>query len=488
MLATFLDGIVDHSPYSPVSRQLWNEALVDPQRCPGAAQLPSSATGAWHAAGVPADPAAPWDPYAHWQALRPVVQELAGHAWADHGLRARMHTWMADNPDVAAYAGFRAGVDRLGTSWHNWSDADHRRARGGDLDDPAARMWLYAQWSVATQMHHLTEAMTARDQLLYCDLALGAHGDGFDTWQAPQSFGWGVSVGAPPDELFTGGQNWGFPPVLAHVASASGHDYLAACLRAHLQVCGVLRLDHVMGFQRLFWIPDGAPASQGMYVAQPMDEMLAVLSVEASRSGAVVIGENLGTVDPGVEHAMQRHRLYGMYVGQFEVPATGDDSMATPSADELASLNTHDTPTFAGWLDGDDIDRRASMGLLDADGVEAARLVRTAQVARLHAELEAAGLVAGDSPVDITGSSGDGRRAAVIGLLSGFVQLLGASPAPAVLVSIDDLVAAVEPQNVPGTPAQRPNWVVRLPEGLPQLAADPTVAAVLDALNRSRIG
>lgn len=476
LLSGFYDQFADPSPYSPVSRRWWNEAVVDVRRCPGAGDLAWVDNVPPEAPVCPPDPAQRWDPLRHWKALRAVLVRLADHAFSNPGLRGALETWMDHHPEVVAYAGFRATVERLGVSWHTWGASDHARATAGDRSDPSVQLWLYAQWAIDTQLADLNRAMDARNQLLYLDLALGSHGDGFDTWRSPASFAWNTAVGAPPDALFAGGQNWGFPPVRPHQAQADGHREFAACLAAHLRHCQVLRLDHVMGLQRLFWIPDGASPADGLYVSQPLEELLAVLSIEAWRHGAVVIGENLGTVDPGVTDAMGTHGLYGMYVGQFEVPGDPEVPMAVPPATALASLNTHDTPTFAGWLCGDDLQRRHDLGLCDTEGLAAEQAQRQAQVERLHTELAPWGAPAVESGDD------NGRS----GLLGAWLALLGASDAPAVLVSVDDLAGVVEPQNVPGTPPDRPNWVHRLPVPLEGLASDPEVQATLTRLAAMR--
>lgn len=477
LLSGFYDQFADPSPYSPVSRRWWNEAVVDVRRCPGAADLAWVNNTPPEASVAPPDPAQRWDPIGHWKALRPILARLADYAFSNPGLRSALEAWMRQHPEVRAYAGFRATVERLGVSWHTWDANDHEQASAGDPTDPSVQLWLYAQWAIDTQIGDLTRAMDTRNQLLYLDLALGSHGDGFDTWRSPASFAWDTAVGAPPDALFAGGQNWGFPPVRPHQAQIDGHREFAACLAAHLRHCQVLRLDHVMGLQRLFWIPDGATPADGLYVSQPLEELLAVLSIEAWRHGAVVIGENLGTVDPGVTDAMDTHGLYGMYVGQFEVPDDPDTPMSRPPATVLASLNTHDTPTFPGWLCGDDLQRRHELGLCDTEGLASEQSQRQAQVERLYTELAPWGAPAVESGDD------NGRSA----LLGAWLASLGASDAPAVLVSVDDLAGVVEPQNVPGTPPDRPNWVHRLPVPLEELTSDPGVQDMLMRLAALRM-
>lgn len=498
LLATFADRPCDPSPYSPVSRRRWNEALVDLRAAPG---FDSSESARALAAGVaPADPAAPWDPVAHWAAVRPVLAALAEQARTDDAAAAPVLAALGVDPELGVYAWFRAEVERTGVPWRTWSPGaappvDDVRA------DPAVWRWAWAQWVVATQLAGVSRRCTDRSQALYLDLALGAHADGFDTWSDPTLYGWGASVGAPPDAMFGGGQDWGFPPVRPAEARASGHEEWALALRAHASVCGVLRLDHVLGLQRLFWIPEGASPTEGVYVRQPLDELLAVLAVEAHRGGAAVVGEDLGTVDPEVRRAMARHGVAGMYIAQFAVPPEPPHRPQWPGAGQLAAVNTHDMPTFAGWMSAADAEHRRRAGLIDDAGVTEVRRRRRAEVAALRAALGvAAPGVTSDpedpltaSPVDVHPVASAGGSSPTGGpapgwqeLLAALVAQLGRSDAEAVLVSIDDLVGSVEQQNVPGTPWSRPNWVVRLPLPLGALAADDAVVHLLAGLDEAR--
>jgi 4-alpha-glucanotransferase len=249
----------------------------------------------------------------------------------------------------------------------------------------------------------------------------------------------------------------------------------------------VLRLDHILGLQRLYWVPDGAPPTEGVYVRQPLEELVAVLAVEAARAGAAVVGEDLGTVDDTVRHAMARHGVAGMYVAQFAVPADRSAEVQWPHAGQLAAVNTHDMPTFCGWMSAADAGHRRRAGLIDDDGVVAVVGERAQEVRSLRRALG----VPDPAPAERTPagtSGGSGPTAGWQELLAALLARLGESEAEAVLVSVDDLVGATEQQNVPGTPWSRPNWVVRLPESLDALAADEWVAATLRRLSAARSG
>jgi 4-alpha-glucanotransferase len=493
LLATFADRPCDPSPYSPVSRRRWNEALVDVRSAPGFAG--SDDARRLVAAVAPADPAAPWDPVAHWAALRPVLAVLAEQARTSDPLAAPVEAALAADPELGAYAAFRAETEQRGEPWRRWPPGGDQfsgppggtRHGGAARADPAVWRWAWSQWLAGEQLAEVSRRFADRRQALYLDLALGAHPDGFDTWADPELFGWGASVGAPPDAMFGGGQDWGFPPQRPGVARASGHEEWARALRAHLGVCGVLRLDHILGLQRLYWVPDGAPPTEGVYVRQPLEELVAVLAVEAARAGAAVVGEDLGTVDDTVRHAMARHGVAGMYVAQFAVPADRSAEVQWPHAGQLAAVNTHDMPTFCGWMSAADAGHRRRAGLIDDDGVVAVVGERAQEVRSLRRALG----VPDPAPAERTPagtSGGSGPTAGWQELLAALLARLGESEAEAVLVSVDDLVGATEQQNVPGTPWSRPNWVVRLPESLDALAADEWVAATLRRLSAARSG
>ena len=480
LLATFLDRPCDPSPYQPVSRRWWNELYLDLLSRPELRDCPPAREVLAAAPAVPGPD--PFDAPARARVVRRAIGLLADHVRDVGGhLAEDLRGYVAAEPEVLAYARFRAMVERTGTGWHAWPAA----ARAGDLPvgdhDDDVRAHVYAQWAVHRQLDLLGDRLAARGQRLYLDLPVGSHGDGFDTWADQGLFGWGASAGAPPDEFFTAGQSWGFPPVRPDASREDGHAQLAACLRAHMAVAGMLRLDHVMGLHRMFWVPDGEGPTAGVYVRYPRDELFAVLAIESHRSGCVVVGEDLGTVPDEVRQAMADHGLHGMYVAEFAQPDRPGAELERPAPGSVAAADTHDTPTFAGWVRGDDVDRRWGMGLLDVVGADREREARARQVDALVGHLRARGRV-GDEAADPARST-----AATQALHAGLLRELGDGEAACVLVSLEDLEGAVEPQNVPGTPADRPNWVHRLDRPLGELVADPALAEVLGSLQGTRL-
>ncbi|MBI2402658.1 MAG: 4-alpha-glucanotransferase [Gemmatimonadetes bacterium] len=247
------------------------------------------------------------------------------------------------------------------------------------------RFHLVAQTLVRRQLHDLKKRLEHEGIRLGLDLAVGVHPDGYDPWSRQTLFGDGMSVGAPPDRGFPSGQDWGFSPVLPEASRREGHRYVAAFIAHQAGLAGVLRVDHIMAWTRLYWIPHGFGLHEGTYVSYPAEELFAVLTLESNRNRCEVVGENLGTVPPEINEALPRHRIWGMYVAQFQ--AADDPKVAPPTAADVALVNTHDTPTFAGWLAGTDIAERVRYGLLAEQAAPSVRKERSRATRRLSRRL-----------------------------------------------------------------------------------------------------
>jgi 4-alpha-glucanotransferase len=351
---------------------------------------------------------------------------------------------VAAKPGLGDYAAFRAVGDRRGDSWQCWPE----RLREGtlapaDYDDEDRRYYLWTQWAADQQLRSLAGEARRRGPGLYLDLPVGVHGSAYDVWRHRDLFAEGVSAGAPPDSFFTKGQEWGFPPLQPERLRERGYDHLIDCLRHHLEHAGILRLDHVMQLHRLFWVPQGMGAGAGVYVRYPAEELYAVLSVESHRHRAIMVGENLGTVPPEVYEAMDRHEVLGMYVVQYELNP-GSQGLRPPPARCVASLNTHDMPTFEGFLQHKDVDDLQSLGFF------------TPEQAR-H-EKERRGSIRHGMEEELPPEERGRGVATDAALLRRRLEHLATSPARMVLVSLEDLWQETEPQNVPGTHEERPNW------------------------------
>ncbi|HEV8296394.1 MAG TPA: 4-alpha-glucanotransferase, partial [Acidimicrobiales bacterium] len=334
LLASFLDPPAEPSPYSPVSRLMWNELYaVLPRR-----SVPAAAEGL-----LDYDAAA--------AATRDALGTFVQGVDRDAAARADVEAFLAARPDVVDYARFRAAGERHGRNWRVWP----ARLRNGpigatDIDAGAARYHEVAQWLMEAQLGALAARARRAGRLLGLDLALGTHPDGYDVWRHRDDFAHAASVGAPPDLFFVGGQGWGFPPLLPAAARAAGHRYFRAALRHHLRHAGLLRLDHVMSLHRLYWIPPGATPAEGAYVRYPGDELFAIITLESHRAGAVIVAENLGVVPAITNQALQRHGLLGTWVGQWAIETLAHAAaFDRPPRRSLASLNTHDMPTLRGF-------------------------------------------------------------------------------------------------------------------------------------------
>ncbi|HEV8148900.1 MAG TPA: 4-alpha-glucanotransferase, partial [Gemmatimonadales bacterium] len=243
LLATFNSEPPEPSPYSPVSRLFWSELILDL----GDAHRPSSIGATLEVTRGDAE-------------LRAA---LAGHGVPAGPL----------SEELARYARFRGAQARLGRNWREWPSA----ARAGTLlpeqvEAQEERFHLVAQTLLREQLHELRRELEHDGMRLGLDLAVGVHPDGYDPWSRPGLFAEGMSVGAPPDQGFPSGQDWGFPPVLPEASRREGHRYLAASIAHQARLAGVLRVDHIMAWTRLYWIPHGFPLHEGTYVSYPAEE------------------------------------------------------------------------------------------------------------------------------------------------------------------------------------------------------------------------
>lgn len=484
ILATYLSSPYDPSPYAPVSQRFWNELYIDIESVP---ELSASD----RARALLDDPEVrraavelgAGDRFDHRRAyalVRPVLDELAATFMrAPAATRAPFDEWVRGRPEARRYATFRAATDRTGTGWHAW-DIGPGRLPTDVADSPEATTHLWAQWTMDRQLRAVAESLAGRDQRLYLDLPVGTTGDGFDAWADHDLYAWGAGVGAPPDDFFGSGQNWGFPPVNPTASRAQGHRQFAANLRHHLDAAGILRLDHVMGLHRLYWVPDGFPASEGVYVHSPADELFAVLAVEAHQRDALVVGEDLGTVPDEVRHALDHYGILGMFVSQFRLPGGPGEPLPAPDRGQVASIDTHDTPPLAAWWRATDVELRRELGVVSDEQTVQDHARRDGERLALARALHEAGELA--AGIGHTGDVGDAE------VLEALLVSLGASDAATVLVALDDLVLQTDPQNVPGTGADRPNWVRKLPCPLTELFDDPRPRAILGRLQSARLG
>jgi 4-alpha-glucanotransferase len=472
LLAAFLDEPFAASPYSPASRLFWNELYLDLHKVADDIDVP-----------VPAPPPIvadkPIDYRAQYRWRRPVIDRIAAELMTKEMFRGGIAEW-ARETGVYDYAAFRAIGEKHRTGWQSWP-AEHRRvermvtsrdeAVALGADGARVDSHVVAQWLMQNQLEQLHGGPVT----LYLDLPVGVNGDAYEVWRWPQLFLGALSAGAPPDPLFLGGQSWGLPPLSPFALRRDRYRYFIRSVRHHMRVAGMLRIDHVMGLFRLYCVPHGRPATDGVYIKYPHEELLAILTLESTRAFCAVTGEDLGTVPDHVRPAMHRHGLYRLHVGQWAFPSTPGKAPDVAPAESVASLNTHDTATFAGWWRADDITDMRDLGLITPEQEHKDRQLR---------EQQKTALLAFAKPDVATDSLTDVERAMVAAVTD-----LAVGPAEVVLVALDDLALDPVPHNVPGTVHERPNWQRRVqgwatsldPEG-----ATPPATATLTALTTAR--
>jgi 4-alpha-glucanotransferase len=470
LLAAFLDEPLEYSPYSPASRLFWNEfylnveAIPEWQRCPEARTLAASPE---FQAGVEALRREPLVDYPRQMALkRRLLERLARLFFADPADRLdAFRRFVAENPHAEDYARFRAVVERRRQSWWSWpAPLRDGTLTADDYDEEARRHHLYVQWLAEEQLRALAAEARQGGTGLYLDFPLGVNPDSYDVWRQRDAFALGMAGGAPPDAFFTKGQNWGFPPLHPERVRQNGHGYLAACVRHHLKLAGVLRIDHVMGLHRLFWIPEGMEPRHGVYVRYPAEELYALLTLEASRRGAVLVGEDLGMVPAEVRPTMARHEVQRTYIVQYELDSEAGDLRPIPPG-SVASINTHDMPTFAAFWQALDLEDRQPLGLLNEHTAREEADKRKVLKGHLVNVMRRAGFLAGEEVMPAV------LKAILVYLANGADQL--------VLANLEDLWLETQPQNVPGTWRERPNWRKKV---LYPFETWTTMPAVLDVL------
>jgi len=402
------------------------------------------------------------------EALR-LAQAALGRA---PGRRDGLAAYRAATPNLERFATFCALQHLHGQDWRTWPAAYRHPGRPevgafGEQHHLEVAYHAWLQWLLDEQ---LAAAAPAAGQLgVVNDLAIGFAPDGFDAWSFQDELAAGMSVGAPPDPLGPRGQDWGLPAFVPDRLAAGGYGPFAQTIRAGMAHAAGLRIDHVMGLFRLFWIPEGAEPAQGTYVRYPADDLLGILALESLAAQALVVGEDLGTVEPGVRERLADEGVLSYRLAWFE---HGPDDGRRRAADyprlALAATTTHDLPTVAGFFSGTDIDHLYDIGVATPGGPEQAD--QEAQRESLCRLLEEEGLLAPD----------ERSVPAIVAALYGF---LARTPSMLVAATLEDAVEAHDRPNVPGTIDQRPNWSLPLPVPLDDLAADPRVRRLAGILS-----
>jgi 4-alpha-glucanotransferase len=396
---------------------------------------------------------------------RPTVDRDAAWRLKRRALEAAFHAADADTDGfldwrraagrpLEDWATWCALADEHGPDWHAWPPG-LRHPDGPDVSAYAREharevdfhAWL--QWRLDRQLREASGELT-----LIQDLPIGVAGGGADAWAWQDVLAGDVTVGAPPDMMNSTGQDWGSPPLVPWRLRAAEYAPFIESVRATIAGAGGLRIDHVMGLFRLWWIPQGAAPTEGAYVRYPADDLLDIVALESHRAGAVVVGEDLGTVEPGVHEALAERDILSYRVLWFE-----DEEPARWPVGALAAVTTHDLPTVAGLWTGSDAEEQLATTEMAQDDVRSGR-------AELLARLRRTGVPA-DAGV------ADAVRAAY--------RQLATAPSLLLAAALDDAVLAARRPNIPGTTA-RDNWRIPLPLRLEQLVEDEDVVRLARTL------
>ena len=343
------------------------------------------------------------------------------------------------------------------------------------------RYFQYLQWQAAKQLAHVGAQCDALGMAvgLYLDLAVSVDRAGSDAWCEQPMFALGASVGAPPDEFNPNGQGWGLPPLRPDRLRESGYRFFIDTLRGSMRGAGALRIDHVMGLMRLFWIPPGGTPHDGAYVHYALHEMLAIVAVESQRQRCMVIGEDLGTVADEMRGALARFQVLSYRLFYFE---REHDGGFKPPAEyprhALVAISTHDLATLTGWWAGHDLRLRLSLGLFPSPDIFEKQLFDRAQErVRLLLAVQRAGLLSPDAVAEATGAQT--LPPAVVAAIHAY---LASTPSQVMMVQLEDAIGMLEQANMPGTTDSHPNWRRKLALDLQQLAVDPQTLQLCETL------
>ncbi len=470
--ALFLERADEASPYAPNSRIFLNPLYIDVEVIP---EFPGLA-----AAGL-ADEVVRLRETMLIAYTRVAAAKLAGLHLAYDGFRAKasaerradFEAFREEQGDaLLRFACFEVLRRRYAPApWSDWPQP-WRSPEIADLHDFRFRhhdqvaFEEFVQWVADRQLAACQHAAHRHGMPvgLYVDLAVGIDRHGADAWTNHGAVLNGVSMGAPPDEFNPGGQDWGLAPLNPHRLPENDFLAIRLLMRAAMRHAGAIRLDHVLGLQRVFIIPLGSPALEGAYVRFPFRQLLSVIAEESVRLKCIVIGEDLGTVPANFRETIARWGLWCYRVMLFEREGDGRFKLpeAYPSA-ALATFNTHDLPTFRGWLDGHDMRVKRAIGFDPGESDDARAWGRQ----KLR---EMLGERAPDyAPDDI---------AAV-------AEFLGVTPSHLVAISLDDVLGERDQVNIPGTTDQHPNWRRKLPLPIEALDGHDTLRRIGEAFAKA---
>ncbi|KZN19795.1 MULTISPECIES: 4-alpha-glucanotransferase [Pseudomonas] len=488
--AMFSGDTQRYSPYSPSSRLFLNSLYAAPGAILGERALRTAidATGlAAELKHLEAQPLIDWPTAA--EAKHRLLEALyEGFTHGEHPLHPDFSSFRhAGGEALENHCRFEAiqevrARDGESLDWREWPE-QWRDPRSTALahfaEENSTRIGYYAfcQWLIARSLERAQAAARGAGMGigLIADLAVGADGGGSQAWSRQDELLASLTVGAPPDILNRSGQGWGISAFSPEGLVRNGFRAFIEMLRANFAHAGGLRIDHVMGLQRLWVIPNDAPPCDGAYLYYPVDDLLRLLTLESHRHQAIVLGEDLGTVPEGLREKLIARSILGMRVLLFEQDNTHFKPILDWPDNALATTSTHDLPTLNGWWHGRDIDWSARLNLVDAPGeIEW----------RQHREREREGLrrVLSQDPQNFREESHETDQ-----VLDAAIRFLGHTRAPLVLLPMEDALGIEQQANLPGTTDTHPNWSRRLPGDSEALLDDPDAARRLELLACARL-
>lgn len=434
----------EDSPYLPATRRFLNPVYLRVSEVPGADSVDLE-----EEAGRALNDGELIDRDAIWARKREVLMRIF---FAHSGGEAFGRWREEQGQTLQDWATWAAITEEHGADWHTWPE-ELRRPGGKALEGYVERhgavvafhAWL--QWALELQFTAATDGMTVIQ-----DLPIGFAGGGADAWTWQDVLADGVSVGAPPDAFNSAGQDWGSPPLIPWRLRDADYEPFVQSIRATIAGAGGLRIDHVMGLFRLWWVPRDGTAADGAYVRYPADDLLDIVALESHRARALVVGEDLGTVEDGVREAMAEHGVLSYRLLWFE-----DDEPATWPAEAMAAITTHDLPTVAGLWTGADVEEQGEQGTGTAEELERGRSSLLAHLPGL------------------------GEDATAEQAVEQAHRLLAQAPSLLLSATLDDAVGERRRPNMPGT-ADRPNWSLPLPVLVEDLPGHPLLRSVVRTL------
>jgi 4-alpha-glucanotransferase len=469
--ALFDDRPADCSPYSPNSRLFLNALYIDVEKLP---EFQRGVASTKAIARLRASDTVDYIGVAElkWRALRLAFQ--AFKADPDDARRQDFEKFRGERaPLLSRFACFEVLRHKFNKPWWEWPE-EWRKPHHVKLDklregaDAVEIEFVeFVQWTADRQLQSCRDvaARLGMKVGLYLDVAVGVQADGFDAWNEQVAISRHLAVGAPPDSLNTLGQNWGLAGFNAAGLEIKSFEPYRDMLRASMRYAGAIRLDHVLGLKRLYLVPHGFAADNGVYVQMPFEALLAATALESVAHRCVVIGEDLGTVPEGFREQIADWGIWSYQVMMFERDDHGKfrgiDHYA-PNA--LVTFNTHDLSTYAGWRSFSDLARKRSLGIDPGESDDARRqaLSMLSDVLRHH----------GIDRHDLN---------AVVGFLARTKSRLLA-------ISLEDLLGVIDQPNIPGTVDEHPNWRQRLPLAIDEIASAIDIPALKAAtVERTRI-